>query len=487
MTGRIRTRLGHLFSREGFRGPVLTLLSGSAVALAVSYVASPLLTRLYTPEAFGIADYFVMLLSVLINVASLRYEDALMIPERDDEAAGVLWLSLVLTTLATLLLVLFVWLGPARSVLGALGVAPLAPWLWLIPPTLFFMRLTKLLELWLSRRKQFRLVTAGDVTNKLTTTTTRLGAGLLGAGAGGLIGGLAFAQVVSGLFYVGAVLRESARTLHGTFRPDRMRAFARRFVRFPLFSMPATLLNALVTRLPTLLLPVFFSLEAVGYFGRAFTALAVPLSFIGAAIAQVFFVHAAEAHREGRLAEMTNTVHARLVMLGLFPTLALVAAGPDLFAFVFGEAWRISGLYARYVAVWLFVASIASPLTRLFDVLERQRADLVLSVVMFAALAAALVAGGRTGDVLLTIVVTGAAGTVVRALHVGVMLHLAGVRLRQAVAPYARYALFSLPGLLLATAATLTAPPWLTTVAVALGGGTYAGLVLWKEPLLERR
>lgn len=490
MTGRLRTWLAHLFAREGFRGPVLTLLSGNAVALGASYLAGPILTRLYAPEAFGVSDYFVMLLGVLVTVASLRYEDALMIPERDEEAAGVLGLALALTAAASVLLAVLAATAPVGRLLGALGVAGLAPWLWLVAPTLFFMRLTRLLELWLARRKRFRLVTAGDVSGKLTMTAARLGAGFARTGAGGLIGGFAAAQVVPAVVYVQAVARGPGGALRGLLRassPAQMGRLARRFVRFPLFTMPATLLRALVTSLPVALLPVFFSAGTLGHYGRAATALAVPLSYVGHAVSQVFFVHAAEAQRAGTLGRVAGQVHARLVTIGLFPALALVVAGPDLFSFVFGEAWRVSGVYARYTAPWLMLASTASPLTRILDVLERQRTDLVLSVVMFVVLGAALVAGGRTGDPERAIALAGLAGALVRALHVGVMLRLAGVGLRAALAPYARYAAFSLPGLALAAAALPARSPLLTTAAVALGGGLYAGLVLWKDRLLATR
>src|SRR5690606_7728230 len=124
--------------------------------------------------------------------------------------------------------------------------------------------------------------------------------------------------------------------------------------RFAIYSTPAAVLNGVFSRLPTVLLPLFFSWSVVGYYGRAFVALAVPLGLIGNAVAQVFFVHAGEARRAGGLSGLTAQVHARLVMLGIAPTLAVMIAGPDLFAVLFGELWRDSGEYLRYVAPWMF-------------------------------------------------------------------------------------------------------------------------------------
>lgn len=486
----LRTRIGRLFTRDGIRGPILTLLSGSVLTMGLGQLSLPLLTRLYTPAAFGVADYFVMIMSVLITVASLRYEDALMVPEDEDDAGHLLWLALLLVLGSTVLLgALIAGTTLPHRLLAWLQADAVAPWLWLVPPTLLFMRVTKVAETWLARGKAFRTITAGDVANKVALVGTRLGAGVAGLGAGGLIGGFTLAHVVSSGFYGGTLLRPragGARLPTPSLDLRRLRRLARRFRRFPLFSMPSALLNALVTRLPVLFLPFYFDLTTLGYFGRAFTVLAVPLSLIGGAVAHVFFVHAAEAHRAGTLATLTQSIYGRLVLVGLFPTLALLLAGPDLFDFVFGDPWREAGRYVQYLAPWLFLAAVASPLTRLFDVLERQRTDLTLSVILFAAQALALIVGGLSGRVMLTMLLIGVVGALTRVLHVAVLLRLAGVGLREGFTPYRRYALPCLAGLLPAALVLPLGLPWLTTLAVAAGGAGYAAFALRTDGLFTR-
>ncbi len=487
MSDRLRIWLKQLFSTEGFRGPALTLLSGTTVVLVLAYLAQPVLTRLYSEAEFGLSDYFVSVMVVLISFTSLRYEDALMLPEDEKEAAGVVWLALtVLAGFAALFSVLLIW---RDDIAVLLGLPAIAPWLLLVPPTLLAMRTAKVAELWLIRTKRFRHVTAGQVTGTSTMVASRIGAGLppINAGAGGLIGGFFLGHVVSALVLGGSMLRQSARLLFAAFSWSRMAGAARRYRRFPLFSTPSSLLNALIARLPFLLLPFFFDEAVIGLFGRAFNVLAVPLSLIGGAVARVFFVHAAEAHRDERLAEVSLTVHKRLVMLGLFPTLALLLAGPDIFEVIFGAPWREAGVFVQYVGPWLFLGAVVSPLTRLFDVLERQRLDLATSVLMFVAITVAMVLGGRTGDVPTTLLLLGRAGVGIRCFHLAVLLRLADVPYLAALQAYGRYALFSLPGLALLAAAMWIGPAWLTTLAAVVAGLIYAGLVLWKDKLLALR
>ena len=480
---RMRSWIRRLYTREGFRGPVVTLLSGTAVTLVVSYLTVPILTRLFTPEQFGVSDYFVMIVSVLMTFASLRYEDAIMLPE-DDAAAGTLfWLAGILT-IGTTVLVAIATLFSAE-ITSFLRVEGVTPWLWLLAPTLLLMRFGRMSELWLSRQKLFRRITGGEVINKLSMVSSRVGLGLgTTLGGGGLISGFAAAYAASGVYYA-VVLQRYARSLFkAPLTPRAMKLGASRYRRFPLYATPAAVLNALVTRLPVLLLPIYFTMETVGLFGRAFVALAVPMSLIGSAVSQVFFVHAAEAHREQRLHTLTATVHDRLVMLGMFPMVLLICVGPDLFEFVFGSGWRTAGIFEQYLAAWFFAGGVASPLTRLFDVLEKQRTELFISLVTCVALTAALVLGGQAGDVILAMALISVAGTAVRALQIGTMMKLAGVRLSSALRPYLRYGLISVPLVLPVLLTRDLFPLWLTALTSAFFGACYFGIVLWREKLL---
>lgn len=480
---RLRSWIRRLYAREGFRGPVMTLLSGTALTLVIAYLTVPILTRLFTPEEFGVSDYFVMIVSILITFASLRYEDAILLPEDDREAGAVFWLALLLTLLTTLLTVAAAFWR--HEIAYMLRVEAVAPWLWLVPATLLFMRFGKLSEIWLSRFKAFRTITAGEVTNKSAMVSTRIAAGAAtNLGAGGLIGGFFVAHVVSATYYLVAMTRGVGRRLIGTFDWSVIRRVARRYRRFPAYSTPAAALNAIVARLPVLLLPIYFSLETVGYFGRAFVALAVPLGLIGTSVSQVFFVHAAEAHRDRRLGEFTRTVHSRLVMIGMFPALLLIAVGPELLAFVFGSQWRIAGVYEQYLAFWFFLGGVASPLTRLFDILERQRTELFISLSTFLALTAALVLGGRTGNILFTMALIAGAGALIRILQLYTMMKMADVDVTDVAKPYVRYAAFSLPLVLPAYVLRDQAPLWGVALAAAAGGAVYLMLVIWRDRLL---
>ncbi|HEX8385751.1 MAG TPA: oligosaccharide flippase family protein, partial [Rubricoccaceae bacterium] len=376
---------------------------------------------LYTPEAFGVLTLVTTAVSLLSAVAHGGYRYAVLLPERDDDAGGLVGLALGGAVLTTAL------------VLAGVGVALAAGWTddgaaWaLLPLALLALDASQTAETWLTRRDRFRSVSASRVAQSAVVVAVQVGGGLAAAGAVGLVGGAAAGFVASLVVAGTAVWRADGPALARAFRPGPMRALARRYVRFPAFSAPAALLNLTATRLPVLLLAAFAGEAVVGQFGVAYGTLALPLGLVTGAAGQVFFARAATAVRDGTLPGLTRDTLRGLLTVTVFPSLAVVAAGPALFAFVFGPAWEPAGVFARLIAPWVLAASVAAPLTALFDVLERQRADLGFSVFMAAVQTAVLVAAGLAGTPAEMVLAASIAGAALRVAHVAWMLRLAGV------------------------------------------------------------
>ncbi len=473
---RARRRLG---GASDVLRPVLTLVTGAAMAQALVFAARPVLTRLFTPDEFGVLTVFVTLIAVFSTVASGRYEDALMLPGDDEESANVVTLALLGTTGTALLAALALWWTPVWTDL--LGSEAMRPAVLLLPAGVAFAGWTLTLETWHLRRERFRTVSAGRAVQSAIVVGLQLAAGVAAVGAVGLVGGAAAGFLAAGVVMLSVFLWNDGGLLWSSVRLPMLRRLARRYVRFPLFSAPASLLNVLAGRAPVLLLAAAFPADVVGQFGLAFGTLALPLGLVADAVSQVFFVRAAEAQRRGTLAETAFAFYRRLVVVTTFPALAVLVAGPALFAFVFGPEWVTAGAYAQALAPWLLVLSVAVPLTRIFDVAERQRADLGFSAFLFLVQTGGFVALGLGGSALWAVWVLAALGAGLRALHVAWMLRLANVSLARAGLAAAQALGIALPFLLLLGAANAATDSGflLAATAVAMGAG-YIGVAAWR-------
>lgn len=449
----LRPRLRALTS-SSLAGPVLTLLSGTVAAQALAYLARPILTRLFAPEAFGLFAFFLAIITVLGTASAGKYEDAIPVPERDRDAAGAAALAVMLSALVTLLCLLFI---PFRESLAALvGRPDVATLFILVPAGVLIAAWSRVAELWLTRTHQFRSIAVARAAQSGVAVPLQVVAGILAAGALGLVGGYLAGRMTALAGMAHAALRgDRLHAARGVLTVGTLRQVARRFRRFPAFSMPSGFLNNLSIQLPAFLLLAFFAPEVAGLYAIAHGTLAVPMHLLGSSVAQVFFSHAAEAHRRGTLGSMTSGVHARLSAIGLFPLAAVAVAGPAAFAFVFGAEWREAGVYAQYLAPWVFFVFLSSPLSNLFDVLDRQHRELQFNVVLTISRLAALLAGAAIGSPRWSVALFAAVSTIFWIGHTVWMLRWGGAKAGRALKKTGRHALLAAPPLVLLLAAVL--------------------------------
>ena len=478
----LKARILALFDDSAFRAPVLKLLSGTGVAFVIAYLANIVLLRLFPDEFWGVADYVIAWVSILGPVSSLRYEDALMLPEDRRKAAHAYILSISAVLLFCLgLLLLLTFSDPLMQYFENKGAGR---WMLLLPMALLANRLAKISELWLSRQESFGRISAAQVVQSSSMVSVRIGSGWVGPGPGGLIWGFVAGFGLSFLSMSQRVWTTLRTALAGRPSWSEMKELALRYRRFPQFTMPAAMISGLITRLPILVIPIFFTMDITGQYSRGFNILFVPLSLLAAAIAQVFFVRAVESHRNGGLATFTSNVHARLVLMGFWPTVVLMVAGGDIFETLFGAEWRDAASLLQFVAPWILFSVIASPLTRLFDVLERQRLEFAITAVSLIVISIALWFGGQTGDVHAMLLYLGAGGLLVRAVQVFLLLKLARCRWQDSVRPYVSYILLSAPLLILVWWVSTLSMPMLTTAVGAVSGLVFLGAAAWREKLI---
>ena len=101
--------LNRLKPKSEFARNVLTLMTGTTIAQAIPIAISPILTRIYTPEDFGIFALYMSMASILSVVATGRYELAIMLPKKDEDAINIVALSLIISFLVSFIALLIVF------------------------------------------------------------------------------------------------------------------------------------------------------------------------------------------------------------------------------------------------------------------------------------------------------------------------------------------------------------------------------------------
>jgi O-antigen/teichoic acid export membrane protein len=406
----LRNRLA---PRGSFRADVLTLMTGTALGQALLLAIAPLLTRLFSPAAFGAFGAYLSLTAILGSVSTLRFDQALMLPSDEEEAASLLGAALLASAL-TAIAVLAATLLARRPVLAALRIEALGGWILALPLSVLSYGAFQALNSWAVRRKAFARSSAAQGMRALAIAAVQIGSGILSSGPGGLVIGAAGGDAAAAAVLAGSARREQGSLLRRSFAWRRVVASARTYRDFPLYSTPQNLLNAVSQHLPLLLLAKFFGPAVAGFYVLAVRSVQAPMNLLLTSLRQAFFQKASELHnRGGDTWSLFRRTTLRLLAMAALPVLAVVLFGPSLFAFVLGGRWLTAGAYARWLVLWLGLMFANVPAVFFAQVLRKQKQVLLVDIVLLAARALAIVAGGIGREPLLAIVLYSLVGVAV--------------------------------------------------------------------------
>jgi lipopolysaccharide exporter len=417
--------------RSQFTTDIITLVKGTTVALLISILASPIITRFYGPDAFGLAALFTSIISILSIVMCLSYEPAIVLPKTDEEAANVFGLCmLIVVSISIATIPIFIVLQ--EPIIEFLKAPQLGPFIWMVPPTLFLTGTFLALNSWNTRSRQYYRLSIARIISSVSTTGTQLGAGFLGYASGSiLIGATILGQFLSTFILGLQIIRDHLFFFRQNISRKGMIAAFHRYSNFPKYQVMGSLINTLSWQIPIFLLSYFFSTTTVGYYSLGMMVVLTPMTLIGASIAQVFFQRAAKEKHEGSLSSIFLETYSLLVKISLFPLLLLAFIGKDLFIFLFGPSWGEAGYYIQILSLFAVALFITSPISSILAISEKQKIGFVLSSISLILRFISIYIGGILGSATLSIILFSLTGMVSYGVTGIFFMHLAGVKTQE--------------------------------------------------------
>lgn len=363
---------------HGFLGSVGIIVSGTGAAAVISALTLPILTRIYTPHDFSLLAVLTSITSIISVIACLRFDLAIPVPERDDEAANLLGLALVSLVCVVCLLSGLLLLAPA-SALEFANQSWLEHYLWLLPSGVALTALSSALQHWLVRKGDFVAIAQSRVLQAGAMAGAQGGGGLfngmqLGLLLGPIIG--AGASCAALAYRIANVDKDLARKVSWVGIVSAFRSYNR----FPKYSVLEALTNTSGIQLPILLIASLATAPEAGLLMLAMTVIQAPMGLLGMAVGQVFLSRAPHEFRAGKLSTFTATILGTLLRTGVGPLVLAGVLAPDLFAKVFGEEWRRAGVLMAWMTPWFMAQFLASPVSVALLAINKQREALYLQV-----------------------------------------------------------------------------------------------------------
>jgi lipopolysaccharide exporter len=359
----------HLLKSEILRSASV-LISGSVIAQLLSILLRPILTRLFSPESFGIFSVYLSLVGIIVVLSSLRYDDAIVLPKTDKESTNLLGLSLIINFAINIIIFSLVLLF-GKKIIAFLGLPENfpVPILYIIPLGVFLFSTYQSLNSWLIRKKKYVSVSI----NKLVRRSSE-GAAQISFALNKSFNGLIYSDIIGQVANVATVAFQSGK--YGLnlklLSLTKIKYVIHKYSEFPKYNLLPAIMSSCSFLLPPIFINKFYSPETAGFFDLSKLLLSIPLAFIASSISNVLLQRISERfnRKESFLVELKPVLYI-VLFISVIEILTIILFGEDLFRIIFGSQWVDSGKLSK-IMVWSFAVNfVASSFTSMFVAMRR--------------------------------------------------------------------------------------------------------------------
>lgn len=372
------------FAGSSFARNVISLVTGTALAQVINFIFTVFLARAYSTAEFGTLSIFLSIVSLVLVFSTGKYDVAMVVARDERDAPRLLSLGM------TICMVLAVITSAAAAVIMIFDLPfyegqEVHGWLLYVPLSLVLLTGGQMFWMWYVREKNFKPLAGIRVAEAISYGAFALlfkSLDALGLLIATLISQLvAFTALGTGILKKGGLGRF-------IFPAGELKQTALRFKEFPIVNIPQGFiemfqLNAVVLLLssPAGVSALGNTASVIGLYSLCLRVLQVPMRLIVLPVSHVFLSEASERYRNGGdLFALVRKTVLRGAFIAIPIPVVLMIAGPDLFAFVFGEQWREAGQYARILAPWIFLDLVRAPVMQVASIVGKQKIVLYFSI-----------------------------------------------------------------------------------------------------------
>jgi teichuronic acid exporter len=362
-----------------------TLFTGTVVAQTITIITLPVLAKLFSPAQFGDFALFFGIVNAIGFVAAGRFDAAVMLPKTEEKAKRLISIGII-CCIGTALLSAFVILVASHFSFFKGFQQVISSFRFELPIAIFLVGFYTLLSSKYNRAKNYKKIAIARIAQNVVVSVFSISFGLLTFGSKGLVYGFMLGQLISILF----LSEKRFESIDMSQTKDLMKEFKS----FPLYSVPMVFLNTISINIMIFLLTLYVGSSFVGLYSQAYKAINYPLFIIASTISPIFFQKISVSENKRTIFLITFSASIIIGICLLFP---IVIWGQQIFAFVFGEQWRLSGK----IAAILFPMTVASfAITNVSTIFSATKSNLILLIwqIVYLSLSITIIYTFRNGD-----------------------------------------------------------------------------------------
>jgi O-antigen/teichoic acid export membrane protein len=374
--------------------------SASLWGIVIQFIFFPILSRIYTPESYGVFTVFNTFVALLGATASLSYQKALVLPKTDVEFAALLRVALR-TTVVVCIIAQVVFFAFGGLITETMDIQIVGSWIYLVPFFAFLLALDQIVQSWTVRSHAFRAASIVGVPVTLFPKLFNVGYGkYVNNGAEGLILTGALLYLLRIVLFPFFIVKDFFSTWKIKVTKEQRVQAKSEYRDYPRYVFWGNLLNIGSGYIVPLTLPLFFvDASEIGLFSYAMVLIDLPIRILGSGIAPVFLKRGVEMYATDPQAFAQKTWHLYKVLSLIFLPflLILVFFGEPLYSIAFGEQWAQSGIVAGILIGGFIFRYVSNPISSVFNITRNEKRLMTFQIVLFLLRMAGILIPGAAG------------------------------------------------------------------------------------------
>lgn len=346
------------------------LMGGTILAQSITFLALPVITRLYSPEDFSQFAIYYSIISILLPVACLRLDLLIPVARLESEAVNLIMAAITACALIScasfIALLLF-----SDAILLIFNDKISLPILLLIPLGVFLEGIYSTLQFWATREKLFHDIAKSKVAQTTGESSLQMAIGLFFSSSLGLVVGHIGKIFFGTTTLLQNMLQSKFENLKSTTRTSIFSEYKKN-LKASNYSVLDALFNSAGSQVPILIIAGILSGPEVGFLMLAMKVSAAPMGLLGRNISQVYLSEAPAHLHNGTLNSLTAMIIGKLSLLGVPFIIVTGFTAPILFPVLFGPEWSKAGEILLWMTPWYVMSFLTVPVSMALQVTGNQ-------------------------------------------------------------------------------------------------------------------
>jgi len=363
---------------------------GNLLAQIIIFIAFALFAHHFDKAEIGIYTVFISLSILLAVPATGKYELAIMLPKRKEEAAALLFASLSLAFLFAVALYLVLLLLPLQHYFSKLE--KLDELIVLLPIGVFLMAAFQSFLQYNNRLEQFVLNAFARFIQAISMLCFSFYIAFESTfSAYALVVAWILSQTIVLLVFVTHVILKKT-----TIEWHNLIPLLKEYQRYPSISMVSNFINTFSLELPNYFIPMFWGAGVQTLYAYGNRVAAMPQNFIASAIGEVFYNTSSKIAVENPKELLPHLLKISKSLIAFSSVIYAIGIATSfyLFPLVFGPEYMDAVPFFNWIAIAAIFIFVQSPISVISDVVGKLKPPLVYNIIAIIVKVGALVFAG---------------------------------------------------------------------------------------------